>query len=359
MLSKEYVKSVGNYLFHSDVDKLVYSSVYFGEADSELKGNVADVVKTAIDILPSYCKFNLNFAYTYTLRLQKPVNDAIQADELAAKGEEKPKTGNPAKTTEEKAEEALKAAMEQHGMEQHADGLKHQEEINKEAEDVVIGGLESNGDETPVTVAYKIKNINASLERLQKTLRNVSAVSESLIKGLEKVKSEWSETGYDYGRDLALMDASEFALLGSEQTKKLWLLKYAKGELLQESSQDKKGLGDLIIAVDTSGSTAGAAYHGNLVIDVEMGIALAMSKLAIKNKCKQVALTFNDYNKNIIAIWKRTRLGEKRTPREPRHMFYSNFNEVPFPVTIQYTSQLVIYEKLDEEWAFNWHTIKV
>ena len=80
---------------------------------------------------------------------------------------------------------------------------------------------------------------------------------------------------------------------------------------------------------------------------------------AIKNKCKQIALTFNEYNKNIIAIWKRTRLGEKRTPREPRHMFYSNFNEVPFPVTIQYTSQLVIYEKLDTEWAFNWHILKV
>jgi uncharacterized protein with von Willebrand factor type A (vWA) domain len=53
---------------------------------------------------------------------------------------------------------------------------------------------------------------------------------------------------------------------------------------LQESSQDKKGLGDLIIAVDTSGSTCGRAYHGNSVIDIEMGIALAMSKLAIKNK---------------------------------------------------------------------------
>jgi GNAT superfamily N-acetyltransferase len=79
---------------------------------------------------------------------------------------------------------------------------------------------------------------------------------------------------------------------------------------------------------------------------------------AIKNNCKQVALTFNDYNKNIIAIWKRTRLGESRTPREPRHFCYSNFNEVPFPVTIQYTSQWVIYEKLDIEWKFDWQIIK-
>jgi hypothetical protein len=79
---------------------------------------------------------------------------------------------------------------------------------------------------------------------------------------------------------------------------------------------------------------------------------------AIKNNCKQVALTFNDYNKNIIAIWKRMRLGEKRTPREPRHIFYSNFNEVPFQVNIQYTTQWVIYEKLDSDWDFNWQIIK-
>ena len=80
---------------------------------------------------------------------------------------------------------------------------------------------------------------------------------------------------------------------------------------------------------------------------------------AIKNNCKQVALTFNDYNKNIITIWKRNRLGESRSPREPRHMCYSNFNEVLFPVIIQYTPQWVIYEKLDTEWEFNWTLLKV
>lgn len=289
MLSKEYVKAVSDYLFSCEVDKAVYSSVYFGEVDSELTGNVAELVKSAVDILPSYCRYDLNFSYTYTLQLQRAVNEAVIADEIAKEQGEKPKTGKPtktAKTPQEEAEKALKDAMGQHGMEQHPDGLKHQEEINKEAEELMIGGLNANGDETPLEVSYKIKNINTSLKRIQKTLRNVSAVSESLIKGLQQVKSEWSETGYDYGRDLALMDASEFALLESEQTKKLWLLKYAKGELLQESSQDKKGLGDLIIAVDTSGSTCGRAYHGNSVIDIEMGIALAMSKLAIKNKYK-------------------------------------------------------------------------
>ena len=80
---------------------------------------------------------------------------------------------------------------------------------------------------------------------------------------------------------------------------------------------------------------------------------------AIKNNCKQIAITFNDYNKNIITVWKRNRLGEKnRGPRQPRHICYSNFNEVPFPVTIQYTPQWVIYEKLDTDWKFDWEIIR-
>jgi hypothetical protein len=78
---------------------------------------------------------------------------------------------------------------------------------------------------------------------------------------------------------------------------------------------------------------------------------------AIKNKCKQVAVTFNEYNKNIIVIWKRNRLGENRGPREPHHLCYSNLNEVAFPVIIQYTPQWVIYEKLDVDWQFNWQCI--
>jgi hypothetical protein len=76
------------------------------------------------------------------------------------------------------------------------------------------------------------------------------------------------------------------------------------------------------------------------------------------NNCKQVALCFNEYNKNLITIWKRKRLGEIRSKREQRHMFYSNLHETLYPVTIQHTPQWVIYEKLDESWEFNWDLIK-
>jgi hypothetical protein len=76
---------------------------------------------------------------------------------------------------------------------------------------------------------------------------------------------------------------------------------------------------------------------------------------------KIIALTFNDYNKNLIQVFKKRRLGETKeriTTRQPRHLFYNNFNEVDFPVTIQYTKQWVIYELLNPTFNFDWSTIQ-
>jgi len=78
---------------------------------------------------------------------------------------------------------------------------------------------------------------------------------------------------------------------------------------------------------------------------------------AIENKFKAIALCFNDYNKNIIEIWKKRRLGEVRTPRTPRHIFYNGMNQVDFAVNIQHTKQWIVYEKLDESFKFDWTSI--
>jgi hypothetical protein len=82
---------------------------------------------------------------------------------------------------------------------------------------------------------------------------------------------------------------------------------------------------------------------------------------AEKRDCKIVALTFNEYNKNIIQIFKRSRLAEpldKTQARLPRHLFYNGLEEVPFPVKIMGTKQYVIYEKLDPTWDFDWESIR-
>lgn len=82
---------------------------------------------------------------------------------------------------------------------------------------------------------------------------------------------------------------------------------------------------------------------------------------SIQHGCKATALCFNDYNRNIIKTFKRTRLGEDHTrmqSREPHHLFYANFNEVGYRVDIQFTPQWVIYETFDPDWKYDWTQIK-
>jgi hypothetical protein len=84
-------------------------------------------------------------------------------------------------------------------------------------------------------------------------------------------------------------------------------------------------------------------------------------KWALDKNMKMIALSFNEYNKNIIQIFKRNRLGEKAgriNSREPKHMFHNGLNEVTVPITIQYTPQWVIYEKIDDTFEFDWSTLK-
>jgi len=84
-------------------------------------------------------------------------------------------------------------------------------------------------------------------------------------------------------------------------------------------------------------------------------------KWCVDRNIKLIALSFNDYNKNIIEIFKRNRLGEKNeriNKREPKNLFYNGMEEVGFPVIIQYTPQWVIYEKLDKNFNFNWESVK-
>ena len=84
-------------------------------------------------------------------------------------------------------------------------------------------------------------------------------------------------------------------------------------------------------------------------------------KWAVGKNMKIIALSFNDYNKNIVQIFKRGRLGEKPgriNNREPKNLFYTGLHEVKFPVTIQYTHQWVIYEQLDNSFEFDWELLK-
>jgi hypothetical protein len=81
-------------------------------------------------------------------------------------------------------------------------------------------------------------------------------------------------------------------------------------------------------------------------------------KWAIENGFKIIVLTFNDYNKNLMKLWNRTRLGESRPVRESHHFGFNGVTELEFPVTIQYTKQWVLYEKLDPSFDFDWSVLQ-
>jgi hypothetical protein len=81
----------------------------------------------------------------------------------------------------------------------------------------------------------------------------------------------------------------------------------------------------------------------------------------IKNNYKAVAICFNEYNKNLITVFKRTRLGESSQRvnyKEPKHLFFNGIQEVAFPINIQHTKQWLIYEKLDPNFSFDWNSIR-
>lgn len=79
----------------------------------------------------------------------------------------------------------------------------------------------------------------------------------------------------------------------------------------------------------------------------------AQRKWSIEQECKQVMLTFNDYNKSLIKIFRMNK--HKRVEGD---LFYLGFNELTFPVTIMNTKQWVVYETLDTNFNFDWKLIE-
>jgi hypothetical protein len=87
----------------------------------------------------------------------------------------------------------------------------------------------------------------------------------------------------------------------------------------------------------------------------------AQKKWCQEKNIKIIALTFNDYNKNLIQVFQKRRLGETKeriTTRQPHHLFCNNLIKVEFPVVIQYTKQWAIYEILDSTFNFDWKSIE-
>jgi uncharacterized protein with von Willebrand factor type A (vWA) domain len=284
-MDNNILDSVSQYLFPEKAGQDLFKSLYKVEPTGSYTGKAKELLDLACQSIPSYAYENSAFSYSMSTKLLPIFEEYITFEDKSKNPKQQPQ---PRKSPQQALQEALSQTKEQLGIENSVDGMKHQDELLGEIEkqgEQQIWGLTSTKNPDAECVSEQIKRVDASIKSVQKSLANISAVAESLLKGIEKVKAEYSEFGFDYGRNLQQIDPSELAYLQGD-AKNLFLLKYVKGELLQESSQDKKGLGDLIIAVDTSGSTSRSSNSGSTVLDLEMGISLALAKIAAKNTCR-------------------------------------------------------------------------
>lgn len=151
--------------------------------------------------------------------------------------------------------------------------------------------------------------------------------------------------------------------------------------LLESGSRFQKPLGDFnILKLGSQIIACAGVYQSDFSSDIVIAgcrtwvskefrnsnlmrefILPAQKKWSIENNFKILCLSFNEYNKNIIEVYKRRRLGEtvdRMNTKEPHHLFFTGLHTVDFPVNIQYTKQWVIYEKLDPNYEFDWASIK-
>ena len=113
---------------------------------------------------------------------------------------------------------------------------------------------------------------------------------------------------------------------------------------------------DNVSLIGTRAMTFDPYKHKNIMRN---HIFPANKKWALDNNFKIAALCFNDYNKNMPMIFKRSGFGKENTkPYSSNQIFYDNYNELTFPVSIQNTKQWVIYERLDPTWDYDWRQIE-
>lgn len=100
-------------------------------------------------------------------------------------------------------------------------------------------------------------------------------------------------------------------------------------------------------------------YRHNTRIIIREYLLARHKAWSIENDCKIVMLSFNEYNKHIINILKRSGLGDTVSiNRNDNHLFSGKIHEVEFPCNIQNTKQYIFYEKLDESFSFDWSVLK-
>lgn len=132
--------------------------------------------------------------------------------------------------------------------------------------------------------------------RMSKALKNIAAIAQAIEAGLIEIDDQQNPTyKYEYGRDLQNVCVEELVDLASPETRQRFMVKYAKGELLEnKETPSKKGLGNLVILKDRSGSTNQVCVDGINVSDMETAIFAALSSFQIRKRFETRLIEFDE-----------------------------------------------------------------
>jgi hypothetical protein len=193
---------------------------------------------------------------------------------------------------------------------------------------------------------------------------------------VENYSSSNKEIFFEFLKSINTPDPASNNMWDDDWENKNYTLPY----ILEKTTRFKEANGEFHIVFDDDKIIAcGGVYLSNFSQDISLAgtrtwvdkkyrnklimreILLPRQKAwSIEQGCKIVAISVNEYNKNLLKPFKRIRLGEDKnrmSGRQSHHLFYNGATEVKFPVTIQYTKQWVLYEQLDPSFVFDWSVI--
>ncbi len=181
------------------------------------------------------------------------------------------------------------------------------DEIEKQFDQIVCGIDPAKGTEQ-ISVKCELQKIMQDNIKLWRNILNISTIADSLLKGLEQLESPRGEKDIEQNRRIDKMVGTEYAYTNNAD---IFADRLARGRIRSNTKDDCKALGDLLIAIDTSGSTKTCNDTRISIIEYEMGLAIGLAKYCLRNTTRAVIWLFNTVAYRQICIKKKADLSAK------------------------------------------------
>jgi hypothetical protein len=174
--------------------------------------------------------------------------------------------------------------------------------------DQIICGIDASQGLNQIVVRQALQKIVQNNVSLWRNILNISTIADSLLNGLEQLESPSGSQDIEQSRRIDKMVGAEYAYTDNAD---IFADRLARGKIRSNTKDDHKALGDLLIAVDTSGSTKAYNNAGISIIEYEMGLGIGLAKYCLRNNARAVIWLFNTVAYRQICIKKKADLNAK------------------------------------------------